>query len=268
MQPLRHPAPHLNALTASEPYSDFIILEAFFGEQRDLAQSMGINARTSLALIVNRELVAIEVGGTSVDRVQALLDQAFLSSSFKPIMSDLFTSYGLGLFVTLNPCVLPILPFVILSALNVNRWGPVALSAGLLVAYTFVGGTLALGFAETVESVSETIVSRISAGLLIALGICFLCPSFMRPLQGFLGRFTTGAQQAANDVQGNTLREQFLIGLLLALAWVPCASPALIASTTAASLDVPFWHIYLRYLFFGLGAITFILILGLGARSA
>ena len=183
-------------------------------------------------------------------------------------MTDLLVHYGWGLFVTLNPCVLPILPFVILSALNVSRWGPLALSAGLVTAYLVVGGSLALIFAEAVEQVSTVYVSRISAILLIGLGLLFAVPRLYLAFTGFLGRFTTGAQQAANDVKGANLREQYIIGLLLALAWVPCSSPALIAANTSANGDVPFWFVYLRYLFFGLGAVTFILILGFGARSA
>ena len=183
-------------------------------------------------------------------------------------MNDLLYHYGVGLFVTLNPCVLPILPFIILSALNVSRWGPVALSAGLVTAYLVVGGTLSLVFAEAVSQVSSTYVSRISAVLLILFGILFVVPQFYAAFTGFLGRFTSGAQTAANEVQGSTLREQYIIGLLLALAWVPCSSPALIASGAYVSAEVPFWFVYLRYFFFGLGAVTFILILGFGARGA
>jgi len=67
---------NLSALLEQEQYSDIIVLEAVYGENRDFASQLGINARTSLALIVDRDLVAIEVGGTSVSRVQALLDQA------------------------------------------------------------------------------------------------------------------------------------------------------------------------------------------------
>lgn len=67
---------NLSALVAQDAYSDVIVLEAIYSSHRDFAASMGINARTSLALIVNRELVAIEVGGTSTSRVKALLDQA------------------------------------------------------------------------------------------------------------------------------------------------------------------------------------------------
>ena len=67
---------NLSALTASAPYDNFIVLEAVHSKHSDFATSLGINDRTSLALIVDRKLVAIEVGGTSTARVQALLDQA------------------------------------------------------------------------------------------------------------------------------------------------------------------------------------------------
>ena len=184
-------------------------------------------------------------------------------------MDDLLIHYGGGLFVTLNPCVLPILPFVILSALNVNRFGPIALSAGLLTAYGLVGGTLAVVFGTTVERVSEGLVSQISTLLLLAMGMLFLVPRFYTAFTDFLGRFLLGAQQAASDVQGVTLREQFVIGFLLALAWVPCSMPAIIAAGPSATTgNLSLWFTYLRYTFLGLGAITFILILGFGAHSA
>ena len=67
---------NLSTLTASTPYDGFIILQATFGEHRDFAKSMGINARTSIALIVDRKLVGIEVGGTRTSDITALLDQA------------------------------------------------------------------------------------------------------------------------------------------------------------------------------------------------
>lgn len=67
---------NLSALLEDEAYQDVIVLEAIFGEHRDFAASLGINARTSLALIVDRNLTAIEVGGTSTASVQALLDAA------------------------------------------------------------------------------------------------------------------------------------------------------------------------------------------------
>ena len=67
---------NLSALTQNEPYNDFIVLEAIFSEERAFAGSMGINTRTSMALIVDRRLVATDVGSTSAMRVQNFLDQA------------------------------------------------------------------------------------------------------------------------------------------------------------------------------------------------
>ena len=67
---------NLAALVSQGEYQDTIVLEATFSQHRDFAADLGINARTSLALIVDRDLVAIEVGGTSSAAVQALLDAA------------------------------------------------------------------------------------------------------------------------------------------------------------------------------------------------
>lgn len=67
---------NLNALVETTSYSNVIVLEAVFSEHGDLASSFGINARTSLALIVGGKLVDTNVGGTSASRVKAFLDQA------------------------------------------------------------------------------------------------------------------------------------------------------------------------------------------------
>ena len=184
-------------------------------------------------------------------------------------MTDLLIHYGWGLFATLNPCVLPILPFVILSALDVNRLGPLSLSAGLLSAYTVVNGTLALVFGAIASEISETYVASLSAFILMAMGFLFLVPRYYTAFTGFLSHFSSGFQQTASDIRGSTLREQFFIGFLLALAWIPCSSPAIIASSSSTTVShVPFWFTYVRYVFFGLGAITFVLVLGLGTRGA
>ena len=64
---------YLRAALEDEAYADVIVLEAVHSEHRDFAKSLGINARTSLALIDGRELVAIEVGGISPKAIAALL---------------------------------------------------------------------------------------------------------------------------------------------------------------------------------------------------
>ena len=48
-------------------------------------------------------------------------------------------AYLAGLLTLINPCVLPVLPIVLVSALNANRFGPIALAAGMSVSFVTFG---------------------------------------------------------------------------------------------------------------------------------
>jgi cytochrome c biogenesis protein CcdA len=56
-------------------------------------------------------------------------------------------TYGLGLVAgalsTLSPCVLPLVPVLIASAVNAHRWGAVALGTGLALSFAIIGIFLA-----------------------------------------------------------------------------------------------------------------------------
>ena len=52
---------------------------------------------------------------------------------------DLLLAYGAGLLTLINPCVLPVLPIILGSALREERLGPVALCAGMSTAFVIVG---------------------------------------------------------------------------------------------------------------------------------
>ena len=44
-----------------------------------------------------------------------------------------------GLLSTLSPCVLPIVPILLGSAMNAHRRAPIALAAGLAISYATIG---------------------------------------------------------------------------------------------------------------------------------
>src|SRR4051794_41527606 len=44
-----------------------------------------------------------------------------------------------GLFSTLSPCVLPLLPIVLGAAVSEHRYGPAALAGGLALSFTAIG---------------------------------------------------------------------------------------------------------------------------------
>ena len=52
---------------------------------------------------------------------------------------ELILAYGAGLLTLINPCVLPVLPIVLASALQAGRHGPLALAAGMSLSFVILG---------------------------------------------------------------------------------------------------------------------------------
>jgi len=81
----------------------------------------------------------------------------------------LFWAYVAGLLTLINPCVLPILPIIIASALQSSRLGPLALAAGLVVSFTTFGvGVAAFGH---LIGLNEFTLNRIASVLMILFGL-------------------------------------------------------------------------------------------------
>ena len=59
------------------------------------------------------------------------------------IVVNIGLSLGAGLLTALSPCVLPALPIIVGSAAAARRHGPLALAAGLAIAFAVIGVTLA-----------------------------------------------------------------------------------------------------------------------------
>ena len=52
---------------------------------------------------------------------------------------DLVFAYLAGLLTLINPCVLPVLPIVLATALQASAPGPIALAAGMGISFVTVG---------------------------------------------------------------------------------------------------------------------------------
>ena len=85
---------------------------------------------------------------------------------------DLVFGYLAGLLTLINPCVLPVLPIVLATALQASRWGPVAMAAGMSVAFVALGvGVAAFGRSLGID---EGMIANAGAVLMIAFGAVFL----------------------------------------------------------------------------------------------
>src|SRR6056297_3008759 len=87
---------------------------------------------------------------------------------------EMFLSYGAGLLTLINPCVLPVLPIVLAGALQASRWGPLALAAGMGLAFVTLGfGVIAAGH---LVGLTEQTVARAGAVMMIVFGLMMLIP--------------------------------------------------------------------------------------------
>ena len=179
---------------------------------------------------------------------------------------ELLLAYGAGLLTLINPCVLPVLPIILGSALREERLGPVALCAGLSVAFVVVGvGVAALGPAVGLDADR---MAQIGAVAMICFGLILLVPSFNLRFAAATAGISGQAEQQRSVVQEYGLAGHFLGGMLLGAAWSPCIGPTLGGAISLASQGESLVWATAIMAFFAAGASTIILMLAYGTREA
>jgi cytochrome c biogenesis protein CcdA len=178
-------------------------------------------------------------------------------------------TYGLGLLAgalsTLSPCVLPLIPVLVASAVNAHRWGAMALGIGLALSFAIVGIFLAtLGASLGLDPDTFRIVG---ACILAMFGLVMLVPK----LQDLFTRATSILSNSGNQLLARMTFEgllgQFFVGVSLGLVWSPCVGPTLGAATTLASQGKDLGQIGLLMLIFGIGAAAPLVMLGSLSRT-
>ena len=179
-------------------------------------------------------------------------------------------SYGLSLAAgglsTLSPCVLPILPVVLATAVAAHRLGPVALAAGLTLSFTVVGVFLAsVGVGLGLD---ETVFRTVAAVLLVAFGVVLLSSHLQSKFAVATSGLSGAGQTLLSKVSLDGLPGQFALGLLLGIVWSPCVGPTLGATVTLASQGQSLGQVTLMMLIFGIGASMPLMALGMVSREA
>lgn len=171
-----------------------------------------------------------------------------------------------GLVTILNPCVLPLVPVLVASALGKHRLGAVALAAGLGVSFTLFGFTIiAFGFQLGID---EGLVRTLAGALLAVAGLLLLVPAAQSALAALAAPLTNRAGQRLAAINNNGLTGQFMVGLLLGLVWAPCVGPTLGAAIAAASQGEGLLEAFFTFAIFALGVMLSILALAFASRRA
>ncbi|MEM7731718.1 MAG: cytochrome c biogenesis CcdA family protein [Pseudomonadota bacterium] len=175
-------------------------------------------------------------------------------------------AYLAGLLTLINPCVLPVLPIVLVGALNASKAGPVVLAAGMSVSFV-IFGVFVTAFGSAIGLTQDTL-AQIGAGLMIVFGVTLLVPAVAHRFEMATAGVAAGADARMKDINAGSNRGQFLGGLLLGTVWSPCIGPTLGGAIALASQGDSLIYVTAIMIAFAAGVSTLIIGLGLGAREA
>lgn len=178
-------------------------------------------------------------------------------------------SYGLsfaaGGLSTLSPCVLPLIPILLSSAMAENKFAPMALGSGLAVSFA-VTGTAIASLGQVFDFDPDTL-HVISAALLVAFGLMLLSTRLQQRFASAANGVGNAGNNWAASLNPEGLHGQFMLGLLLGVAWSPCVGPTLGVAIGLASQGQQLAQVALVMLLFGLGAALPIIVLGMLSRQ-
>jgi cytochrome c biogenesis protein CcdA len=180
-------------------------------------------------------------------------------------VTTLALAFAAGLLSILSPCVLPLVPIVLGTAIAAHPLGAVALAAGLSLSFTVLGLLLALvGFGLGVDAGMFRIAA---AAIMIVLGMILVVPSWQAKLAAAGGPVSGWVDRRFGGLASSGLAGQFAIGLLLGAVWSPCVGPTLGAASLLASQGRDLPRVMLTMVVFGIGAALPLILLGLLSRA-
>lgn len=136
-----------------------------------------------------------------------------------------------GSLTTLSPCVFPLIPLVVGSAVQANRLAPLAMGLGMALSFAVVG--VLLGTLGATLGIDGDSVRAFGGWMLVVFGVVMLIPQFDRAFSTLMSPIATGAGSVSSRLSSNSLLGAVGLGSLLGLVWTPCSGPLL---ATALSL--------------------------------
>lgn len=136
-------------------------------------------------------------------------------------------AFAAGVVSVLSPCVLPLLPVVLAYSTGESKFRPLAVIAGLIASFTFMG-IAASAFADIL--IPHTYELRILAEIIITVsGLSMLSD---RDVFAFLSQFTGKFYREGKGIFGG-----LLVGISLGIVWIPCVGAILASILTLVALE-------------------------------
>ena len=168
-----------------------------------------------------------------------------------------FLAFLAGILTILSPCILPVVPIVLASSLGRSKLKPIWVTLGLVISFTLFG--IIFGTLGSVLGISREVARVVGITLILILGALLLFPNFYQKIIKLLSKVKTKKQLRPS---GERWWENFLLGLGLGLAWIPCAGPILGIILGLALLEGNFLYSLALLLIYGIGVAIPLLIIG------
>ena len=171
-----------------------------------------------------------------------------------------------GNVTVLNPCVLPLLPIVLASALHQGLWGPLALVVGMTVSFAVIGtGLTALSF---IFGFDPEVVRVVGGWVLILSGVLLLSSHALMVFVRIITPLTSGVSLLSQRMPSAGVIGQAGVGVMLGIVWTPCTGPTLGAAIAlAAQVETVMQSASMMFVF-GCGVSIPLLALAYGSRQA
>ena len=179
---------------------------------------------------------------------------------------EIVFAYIAGLLTLINPCVLPVLPIVLASAMQAGKHGPLAIALGMCISFVSLGMLVATSGHSI--GLTEDLMSRIGAIMMMIFGLFLLVPQLNNAFSTATTSLSSTADQKLLQLPATQLKSHFLGGLLLGAIWSPCVGPTLGGAISLASQGENLSWAFLIMLSFALGVSTVIVTLGYGTQEA
>ena len=230
--------------------------------RRRRLRKLHVREQSTFVVYKGNEEVGRSTGDTDKASIAALFAKAELSHASAPSVLFAFLA---GVLSIMSPCVLPLVPIVLATAVSEHKLGPVALAAGVALSFTAIGIFVAtIGFAAGIGS---DVFQKAAAILLILLGIVLMVPALQMRFATAAGPVGTFAQEKFGGFSSAGLIGQFGVGLLLGAVWSPCTGPTLGAAAALADQSKHLGLVALVMIAYGVGAALPLMLLGFLSRE-
>ena len=150
-------------------------------------------------------------------------------------LPQLGLSLAAGSLTTLSPCVFPLLPLVLGSALQGSRFAPVAMGVGMTVSFAGIG--MVLGALGPALGIDADTVRTAGAAMLIAFALVMLVPALGERFTRWMLPIASTANAASAKLDGESLLGALALGSVLGLVWSPCSGPLLGSALTLVASE-------------------------------